>query len=133
LSKTLVSFSNPSYGNVRFGGLKNCSDFLKSFEGSRFALANKLAKVSIGQWYHLAYVYKRTEAVIFVNGQLYGHIFDIPFLELYTHNKSSFGEGGVESVNVLLDEIKLYNKALNYEQIVLDMVNVAGGIANGIC
>jgi hypothetical protein len=49
-------------------------------------------------------------------------------------NFIGMGEGATETriSNIVLDEIRLYNKALTPEQVGLDM-NTSDGIASGIC
>jgi hypothetical protein len=98
--------------------------------------------VTQNTWYHLAAVYKDTTVSIYVNGTLSGSRNDAPashtcnieresnFFGMADNTSSSRAEPLI--LNSLLDEIKLFNKALTLEEIMLDM-NAKDGIAPGIC
>jgi hypothetical protein len=90
--------------------------------------------VSTGLWYHVAFVHSGTTLTLYVNGAVSGSrtggapssLMNITRL----YNYFGYSESGWIG-NVLLDEIKLYNKALTQAQIQLDMNTV--GIPSGIC
>jgi hypothetical protein len=75
---------------------------------------------------------------MYVNGTLYGssgNVFASSTLDAVREpNFIGMGESATENrvSNALLDEIRLYNKALTPEQVVLDM-NAVNEIASGIC
>jgi hypothetical protein len=96
-------------------------------------------KIPVGVWYHLAFVYHGTSRLVYVNGRLEGsdaNMFNLSAKKIVYH-KSFIGSkppGSIDFIHASLDEIKLFKKTLNREQIVLDMKAVGGGsIADGIC
>jgi hypothetical protein len=87
-------------------------------------------------WYHIAAVYENTTLSIYQNGTLSrrgsGLIASSTLNTVRERNFIGMGEISNETVyvsNTVLDEIKLYNKALTPEQVQLDMnVNEKAGI-----
>jgi hypothetical protein len=101
---------------------------------------NGKIKLPVETWYHLAYVYKGTTVSIYANGTLsqsQSYFLTSSTVNVVREpNYIGMGEGlnrvYVHISNTVLDEIKLFNKALTPEQILLDM-NAVNGIAPGIC
>jgi hypothetical protein len=123
---------------VELSGGQDCADRLKVCGvavGSacncvpNFSLnRNGLIKIHSADWYHLALVFEGKKASIYVNGELSisdPSMFDISELRT-TSAKSFFGPS-----HVLLDEIKIYNKALSQINVKVDMTTV--GINYTIC
>jgi hypothetical protein len=134
-----VSFANPNFGafygvgnwNNGFDGLS-----LHGVNGSPVTDLVGTIKVPLGQWYHLACVYKGRNASVYVNGTLSvsatNSLIDSATINI-TRVNNCFGYTDVPDIpNVLLDEIRLYKKALTQAQVLTDM-NTASGIAAGIC
>jgi hypothetical protein len=94
--------------------------------------------VPVETWYHLAYVYEGMKISNYVNGTLTAYIFsDFASSTTNSFREPNFiGMGETEKSiyvsNTVIDDIKLFNKALTQQQIMLDM-NASHGIASGIC
>jgi hypothetical protein len=81
-----------------------------------------------GIWIHLAFVFRRRNAFIYVNGMLTtqekdepGELPKVNTTRLYNY----FGKSHLGTFSyVLLDEIKIYKLALNQHQIKIDMNTV---------
>jgi hypothetical protein len=128
--------------NVYISSLSDCSDFFEMNDPTRssyFINYFGSIKVPVETWYHLAYVYKATTVLIYVNGTFSGS--KSGFYASSSVNAvrepnfigMGFNTEGILWVpNIVLDEIKLFNKALTQEQIIRDM-NARDEIASGIC
>jgi hypothetical protein len=144
-----VSFNNDVtsgmsyYPAAVFMGQKN--DCTSHFEvtdllGKARILNNGSIKVASGTWNHLAYVYEKNDLRIYVNGTLStsgpgtGSLINSTSVNT-TRNFNYLGMAKLSQSyvgNSMLDEVRLYNKALSQAQIQLDMAT-ASGIAPGIC
>jgi hypothetical protein len=90
--------------------------------------------LSTGLWYHVAFVHSGATFTIYVNGAqsagLSNAVSSSTMNTTRLYNYFGYSQNGYCG-DVLLDEIKLYNKALTQTQIQLDMNTV--GIPSGIC
>jgi hypothetical protein len=89
-----------------------------------------------GVWYHLAYVYSGTSVFIYVNGTLSAASYQmwssatLNTTRLYNY----FGMASSHvTANVMLDEIRMYNKALTPVQVKLDMNSTYSSMISGMC
>jgi hypothetical protein len=89
--------------------------------------------VPAGQWYHLAYVYSGSSLTIYVNGALSqsksGPVSSSAINATRLYNYFGLwkpqGYDPYNKANVVLDEVRLYNKALTQNQVQLDMMTVS--------
>jgi hypothetical protein len=140
--KIQVCFGNFNQkANVLLYNEKDCSDNCVIRDANEASLGIGVTssfKVPVDTWYHLAVVLKNTTVSIYVNGTLsVSRSGQIAFSTVNTVRHENF-IGMTEGVayssisNIILDEVKLYDKALNEYQIVLDM-NAEDRIVAGIC
>jgi hypothetical protein len=141
IHKSIVCFGTVvEKTNVCGSSYSDCSDHFEIRDINNIAVAiNQGIKVPVDSWYHLAYVYEETTVEIYVNGTLSRKNSDfVASSAIKTFRESNFiGMGEFSNKqyyvsNIVLDEIKLFNKALTREQVLLDM-NAVNGIASGIC
>jgi hypothetical protein len=127
--------------NVYFGSLNDSTDYFQIRDKDNSSLVSSAygsTKVEVGTWYHLAYVYKDTNILIYVNGNYSGRASGrVASSAQNIVRENNFigmaqGKSYVNVLNAVLDEIKLYNKALTQEEVELDMEAV-DGITSGIC
>jgi hypothetical protein len=120
------------FGNFGFRDLNTCKDrFLISHDILHQLVYGEIF-VPIETWYHLAAVYQQTRASIYVNGSLSGSRSDLSASSAVSPSNDQKFFGGNYFSNILLDEIKLYNKALTRDQLLLDM-NAGEDMASWIC
>jgi hypothetical protein len=109
-------------------GEPDCSD---NFVMSVNLVDNKaifgLIKVPVGTWYHLAVVSTGRAGFMYVNGVVSNfnyNMFDSS--KFNTTSKFNYLGRSLEGheANAVLDEVRIYNKALSLDQIKLDMVAV---------
>jgi hypothetical protein len=88
--------------------------------------------VPVGQWYHLALV-NDGNVTLYVNGELSAHTTNMRVSFSSSSPRNYFGmSGNGQTSDVLLDEIKMYERALTQDQIRIDMAAV-GVPSSGIC
>jgi hypothetical protein len=128
--------STVSFGNFFLGDFHSCIDtFLVSDEYSVLPHQTVSGKIIAPNetWYHLAAVYQHTTASIYVNGTLSGSRSNMsPSSAVSPVSQPKYIGGNNFLSSIMLDEIKLYNKALTRDQLILDM-NVGEDMASGIC
>jgi hypothetical protein len=94
-------------------------------------------------WNHLAFVYENTDLIIYLNGVLStrGHdeslinsssVNTTRLFNYFGYNERYKNAGSFWYVPFMLDEVRLYNKALSQDQVQRDM-STASGIASGLC
>jgi hypothetical protein len=120
----------------------DCADYFEirdTKHGLKINFATGKIKVPVQTWYHLAAVFKKEFVSIYVDGKVSANTTGQNlFYTMNTVSDNNFiGMGtslnGSQFIsNIVLDEIKLFNKALTPEQVLLD-VNASDGIASGIC
>jgi hypothetical protein len=134
--KKYISFTIVSFSSFILSDSESCKDyFLILTENSHWEHREVFGKivVPVETWYHLSVVYKNRTVSIYVNGTLSGSRSGlIAAFADKAANESSFIGSNDSYSNIVLDEIKLYNKALSQDQLLLDM-NVGKNIASGIC
>jgi len=72
--------------------------------------------IELGEWYHVATTFNGIESILYVNGQKIGptsRSFDTSKTELFIGGSSE----GWERTNVVIDEVKIYNRALTQQEI----------------
>jgi hypothetical protein len=128
----------------------DCSDyfFIRCITDVSGNSSSGLIKSPLETWHHLAVVYNSTTVSIHVNGALSSHTINMfasstmntirerNFIgmgesSIFMGESSRFSSGYYFS-NIVIDEIKLFNKALTLDQIILDMA-ASNGVASGIC
>jgi hypothetical protein len=115
---------------------------INSVSGYDIRYVNGLIKTPPGAWNHLAYVYENLDLRIYVNGALStasGSVRGSSLISSSSVNTTRlFNYLGMAKLDqfyvgdFMLDEVKLYNKALSQAQVQLDMA-AASGVASGIC
>jgi hypothetical protein len=128
--------------NVNIGSRIDCSDSFLIYETHNESTAYGYGFfgytiVPVETWYHLAYVYDDKIMRIYVNGTISAARIFASFTINTFREPNFIGMGEFSDTiflvsNIVLDEIKIFNKALSPEQIMLDM-NAGNGIASGIC
>jgi hypothetical protein len=131
--KFKVSFGPSAW--VYLSSYGDCSDYMEvDLGGGVYSDVHGSTGLSTGLWYHVAFVHSGTNFTIYVNGAVSGGLSNaVSSSSMNTtrlYNYFGYSQNG-NCGDVLLDEIKLYNKALTQSQIQLDMNTV--GIPSGIC
>jgi hypothetical protein len=125
---------------VELSGGQDCADQLKVCgveEGSackdlpnELSNRNGLIRVRSHTWYHLALVIEGEKASVYVNGELSmsdPSMFDLSELKK-TSTKIFLGDA-----HALLDEVKIFNKALSQLHVKADMTTVGINYTYDIC
>jgi hypothetical protein len=117
----------------------DCSDYFSLHNISYWYASIGLIKSPLETWHHLAVVYLNTTVFIYVNGTLSSQNKKMfPSSTMNTVREFNFfgmgrnSTGGELISNIVIDEIKIFNKALTLEQVKIDM-EASDGIASGIC
>jgi hypothetical protein len=128
----------PAY--VFIGQTVDCTNVfqISDVSGKATSYTQGTIQTSTGTWNHLAYVYEKTDLRIYVNGTLStrgssGSINSSSVNTSRNYNYLGMATLGYMNVgNSMLDEVRLYNKALSQTQVQLDMARESY-IAPGIC
>jgi hypothetical protein len=125
-------------GSVYLFGQSSCKDSFQVNDpvtGAPNKALHGSIKIQAGDWYHLAYVYSDTTSYIYVNGTMsasqsgFSPSSKLNTTRLYNY----FGRAlNGQVANILLDEIKIFNRALSQAQINVDM-NTVGVPSSEIC
>jgi hypothetical protein len=149
LNENQVSFANDLINGrgilpdfVWLGQRDDCTGYfgITDHMGSGSRYVDGLIKAPSQIWYHLACVFQNLDLIIYVNGisstmgaQVYGSMISSSSVN-YTRLFNYFGKtsNGFDRGNFVLDDVRLYNRALSNDQIQRDMTTPSG-IASGIC